>query len=142
MTRRRLLALAAVLVGAWASWRFWYVPHLEANVEACASCLPKGLTLSTEFSDSGQTIPSTGKRRVVTVHQKLFQIGAHCENGVIYDRWGRRVFFHPMRERGTIPGNPDMLRKIQEQDRQDLEELRRQEAQGTVIRMYETHKPV
>ncbi len=99
MTRWRLLALAAVLVGAalvaaWAGWRFWYVPHQEANVEACAGCLPSGLTLSTEFSDSPDVVDQIRlTRRLITVRQKLFQIGAHCENGEIYDRWGRRVFF-------------------------------------------------
>jgi hypothetical protein len=137
MTRRRLLALAAVLVGAWAGWRFGYVPHQEANVEACAGCLPNGLSLSTEFSESPEVIdPVRGTRRVVTVRQKLFWIGAYCEKGVICDRWGRRVFFLHIREWGTNLGN---YQKVKEEDRQ---ELRRLEAQGRVITMYATRPPV
>jgi hypothetical protein len=146
MKRWQFLALAvfgALLVGAWAGWRFWYVPHveanahLEANVEACSICLPNGLTLSTEFSDSHHPIsPGTTARRVITVRQKLIQIGAYCKNGVIYDRTGKEVFFYHVTEWGNPPVN---YRELQEKARQ---ELRRLEAQGTVIRMWQTRVPI
>jgi hypothetical protein len=69
------------------------------------------------------------------MRHKLFQIGAHCEGGVIYDRWGRKVYFYRMIEFGTPPGNYD---QIVDSQRRELREL---ETKGRVVKMYQTRTP-
>jgi hypothetical protein len=91
--------------------------------------------MSTEFSDSPAQVHGSKERPVTTIRQKLFQIGAHCEDGLIYDRWGRKVFVYRVIEFGTVGLNYD---EIMDNQRRKLREL---EAAGTVVKMYQTRCP-
>jgi hypothetical protein len=112
--------------------------HRRAEVEACAACLPEGMTLAEKFADSPEPIPGRGgHRRVSTVREKLLQFGAHCEDGVVYDRQGRKVFFYRMQEVDSPP-LPEQWRQVMKKEKEELLEL---EAQGVVVRMYRTEIP-
>jgi hypothetical protein len=62
---------------------------LQADVEACGSCLPNGLKLSSELFDTFSSLKGQG----VTVRTKLWRIGAYCKGGQIYNRLGTSVVF-------------------------------------------------
>jgi hypothetical protein len=62
---------------------------LQADVEACGSCLPNGLKLSSELFDTF----SPQKGQGVTVRTKLWRMGAYCEGVQIYNGFGTPVMF-------------------------------------------------
>jgi hypothetical protein len=66
--------------------------RLQADVEACGSCLPNGLKLSSELFDTLSSVKGQG----VTVRTKLWRIGAYCKDGQIYSRLGTPVVFEHM----------------------------------------------
>jgi hypothetical protein len=98
-----------------------------------------GITLSTEFSESTTRIsPLTLERPVITMRRKLLQMGARCNDGKLYDRWGKKIIFHRMVEMG----GPRIGPKYQKEVDEDRELLRKEEAEGTVIRMYATRDAI
>lgn len=116
------------------AWRDWYANYL-VELERC---LPEGIRLSTEFSESPQTINPRGDRRaVVTVKDKLIQIGAYCKDGVIYDKSGKRVFFLHVPEFRIVNYPPDWGERLKKYE----EELEKLKAEGTVIKMFGTIRP-
>jgi hypothetical protein len=170
----RLWAGVVFLLGlGWVTWRFWYVPHVEANVDACgqglqagltlldrelseanvAPCgqwLPAGLTLGTEFSDSPEFVDQPemrgwhpDRRKATTIRAKLIALGAFCEDGVIYDKFRRKIFFHWMMDRpgGGDEGNPKQREKFEARKEAEKRELEQLEAQGVVIRMWNIRGP-
>jgi len=136
-----LFAFAAACVvlapiGFWLHHR-WQQRQVAENVEACASALPADLTLATEFADSPKVIDSACNRRLTTVRQKLIEIGAYCQAGVIYDRSGKQVYFLRMQDYGfgAFHGRSDLWQK-QEEEAQQLEQRYR------VVRMYAKKRAV
>ncbi|HYV34859.1 MAG TPA: hypothetical protein VE988_04085 [Gemmataceae bacterium] len=105
--------------------------HQEAlhAAEACGPCLPPGLSLAYEFSDSANP------RRGITVQEKLVQLGAYCKNGVIYDRTGKTVVFYHIMEYGFTQHNAP---QIYAKQRKEIEALQRE---NTVVLLYSA-KPV
>lgn len=136
LARKRFL-IAVVVVGCLmlALLPFWLTQARRAKeleqVEACEPCLPPGLKLSTEFDPTG------GRQRMATtIREQLRLVGAHCENGVILDRYGRQVFFRAIDEGGPAP-----TKEMEDASRRNYEELRELETKGRVIRMYATQVP-
>jgi hypothetical protein len=132
-----IVGVPIALVGGWLWLRHRAADEeqVRAEVGACAPCLPRELTLDTQFSDSPES-DVQGHRRVTTVREKLIQLQARVADGRIYDYRNREIRFYPMHEWGTPPRD---YREILKRERSELEDLERH---YTVIRMYSTVVPI
>src|SRR4051794_25237011 len=71
---------------------------IRAKVEACAECLPKGFALSTEFRAPFNKDQGPAQGGIITIRDKLIQLRAYCEKGVLYDKDGKEIRFYRMFE--------------------------------------------
>jgi hypothetical protein len=110
-----------------------------AAVDACARCLPQGLTMEDKFADKADFDDKTLQRTsVTTVKQKLLGLRAYCKDGNLYDGEGKRILFYWVIE----VGGPQKANQNQERVKQ-AEEMQQREQQGfTVIRMWRTMVPI
>jgi hypothetical protein len=92
---------------------------------AVAACLPAGVTLTTELCPDR---PGCAPEERTTVRRKLAELGARARGGKLYDSAGKEIVFYRVPARGAPPP-----RELEEQERERLEELRRQH---TVVLMY------
>jgi hypothetical protein len=116
---------------------YWYFLEKRArNVEGCGGCLPLGLSLSDRFGISFEVIDASGFRRTTTVREKLLELGAYSQDGVIFDRHGKKVIFYRVWEPAMRPG--EMGERLMDNQRKELDKL---DAECTVVRMYATKSP-
>jgi hypothetical protein len=114
--------IAAIALGAASYWK------LQADVEACADCLPAPLTLSSElFSEWGPFGYTKLKGKGRTVRGHLLWLGAYCEDGVIHNRFGRPVIFRQIDCEGPKP-TPE-----NDWDRRQQDELAKLREKHTVV---------
>jgi len=133
-----LLALAALAI-IW--WRWTDSNQRQAQLEAnaaalraaeeCGPCLQKGLRLEMEFAEATNLQPIRGNLRAkITIKEKLVQLGAHCKQGVIYDREGNKIAFYSIKtEWGSGPAPPDWI----EREKNEIEALKKEHR---VVLMY------
>lgn len=91
-------------------------------------CLPGGITLGTRFSLADYP------REPITVKRKLIQLGAYCNDGKIFDRWGKEIYFYQVPENG----GPWLVEPLEGQTNSHDEEdrLRSLQKRYRVIKMY------
>jgi hypothetical protein len=144
-----IVIAVTLIIGSVSSWLLRvYYRHVEENVQDCEECLPRdfdwgprpGLKLSTEFCENPDD-HQVGKRRTITIRQKLIRLGAYCKGGIIYDRWGTEIRFHRVLEWGGPAPPPEMWANFQERKKQEEETLKELEKRYTVIQMWSTHIP-
>jgi hypothetical protein len=124
----------------WAGCEAWYVR--EVQVEDCDNCVrAQGYSLDYEFAESPNLVGSSGKRLTTTIRRKLKSMGAYCENGVLYDRWGTKVLFVNA-ERGATGMTvvvPDWQKQTRTEEEKKVEQFRKEG--GRVILMYLVKPP-
>jgi hypothetical protein len=139
---RLLLILVPVVLSLGAIW-WWYEDptKVAARVEACGPYLPKDLGLDMPFCERYEDRWAWPKK-TITVREKLIQLHARCQDGVIRDRWGKEIRF------AWMPNYPPMLpanlKQQQEWDKIREDRLKEIEELGKhyrVIEMWTTFKP-
>jgi hypothetical protein len=139
MTRRKVLVLVAAIVVLLPGYVGYQVYRPRVQVDACRDCLPKPLTLETEFCeferDSGQ------RDKAITIHDKLIQLGAYCERGKIYDRTGREVRFYWRRWGFGFPLTPEQERLFEAEQADHNARVKKMRERYTVVEMWPTRLP-
>jgi hypothetical protein len=93
-------------------------------------CLPRGVTLDTEFCPDREGC-EPGQR--LTVKRSLEGLGAHVEDGKLYDASGKEIYFYQHPASGPPPDAEQVARQRDEQDK--LEKLRQK---YRVVEMFPT----
>jgi hypothetical protein len=127
-------AVAIVLLPA-------YVDHQwrrEAELKNFACHLPWGLTLDSTFCEPGFRFHGRTMERfpVITVRQKLLELGARWDRGALRDGSGREIYFFGVPEHG----NPS--REWMEMAEKKFAELQVLKRQYNVVVMYATREPM
>jgi hypothetical protein len=86
--------------------------------EDLAKCLPAGVTLSTQVTENGKT-----------VEQTLAELGAHVQDGKLFDAAGKEIAFYQR----FVPGANLGDKANQERQQKEEEELARLRETFTVI---------
>lgn len=93
-------------------------------------CLPDGLRLGTAFRKEFQG-------DVTNVQRKLRELGARCNDGKMYDRNGRELYFYWVPD-CPVPRSEEQLKMDADMEQRGLEELERR---YHVIHMYHVVRP-
>ena len=93
-------------------------------------CLPDGLRLVTAFRKDFQG-------DITNVQRKLRELGAHCKDGKLFDRYGRELTFYWVPDSG-VQRTPEQLKMEADTEQRRLEELQRR---YHVIYMYHVVRP-
>jgi hypothetical protein len=99
---------------------------------AVSRCLPPGVTLDTEFCPAPYGDGCDAGQRV-TVKRCLEGLGAHVEDGKLYDASGKEIYFYQNPIGGPPPNAEQEARLRDERDR--LDKLRQT---YTVVEMFPT----
>ncbi|SRR5579871_3145897 len=138
MSRRRILFVVLLAVPAVYLAAFWYGAHREAgNLEAIeqqleeegrlSAALPARIRLETKFKRAWDWGP---KGEIITVGQRLSELGAYLDNGKLYSLSGIEVRFYIVDWANWDSGyhrriRAEMLRQ-KEKEEGEIEQLRKQ----------------
>jgi hypothetical protein len=110
--------------------------------KALESCLPEGWYLNTPFCENPKDLDFNGRRKSVTIGQRLKEPGAYCRNKIIYDRNGKKVVFLQMHEWHHAPWLGEESKKYHESlERKNREDWLELQKNNTVIRMWQLQVP-
>lgn len=104
----------------------------EANKETRFDRLPDGVQLTDEVREEIKDAKGEISYQIITVREKLKELGARYEGDELVDAAGRQIRFYKPPVRGASQG----FEEDREQREQDERELRELEQKYTVIILY------
>jgi hypothetical protein len=103
------LALAAAVIVLFPA----YLDNRWRRENAMKNCLPLGMTLDSKFCDSGFRTDGRTLDRfpVITAREKLLELGASWDRGVLRDGSGKQIYLVRVPQYGNRPSDWEERRK-------------------------------